>query len=162
MRIFLVYLFLGAVFLVLESSVIAFILPKYLQPDLLLIIVFFVGFKFATWNGVLIAFCLGYLTDLFSGNVLGISSFALIADYLIVYFMVKRIYFNSLYPQLSGGIILEFIYLSLIFILSSLFQEGNVVLSFCRTVLPRAIITGIFTPFLIMFFERIESVMGEV
>ncbi len=161
MRVFLVYLFLGAVFLILQASVIAFILPKHFQPDIILIIVFFVGFRFATWNGVLIAFCLGYLADLFSGNVLGISSFALIIDYLIVYFMVKSLYFNNFYPQLLGGIILELIYIYLIFILSYLFQERTVVLSFSGMALPRAIVTGILTPFLIMLFEHIESVIGE-
>lgn len=156
MKHFFFYLILGLFFLVLQTSFISFVLPKHLQPDILLIIVFFVSFRFTNWNGVLTAFFLGYIVDLFSGSLLGTSSFSFVVISLLVYLLAKKIDFNSPYMRLIGGIILEAIYLFILLSLNYIFHESRMPLSVGSVVIPRVIITGLFSPFFIFIFERIE------
>ncbi len=151
---FFIYLFLGFILLILQVSFIPVLLPEPLQPDILVIIVFYAGFSSPTWIGALTAFSLGYLIDLFSGTLLGVSSFSMVVIFLFVYYITRHVDIKNNYFRFFGAMVLEFFYLLLLYLLQYLFHGGEPSFSFTSIVFPRMLTTGILSPLLIGIFER--------
>lgn len=82
---FLIF-FLSAFLLgVLQSTLISLIFPSYLKPDLMILLVLFLGDSFPLLPGALLVFFCGLLYDTFSGGVLGLFAFI----YLAIFFSLK-------------------------------------------------------------------------
>ena len=80
-------IFLLSAFLlgVLQSTLISLIFPSYLKPDLMIILVIFLGASFPLLSGAFLVLFCGLLYDAFSGGVLGLFAFV----YLSIYFSLK-------------------------------------------------------------------------
>lgn len=79
----------GAVAMLLQTTVFPVLLPAALAPNLLLVLVVYLGVRqFGAW-GVLGAFVLGYFLDTFSGTVLGVNAFAFTVVYLGVHHVAR-------------------------------------------------------------------------
>jgi rod shape-determining protein MreD len=76
------------------------VLPVYLadpfQPNLLIIIVVYLGLRVGGWHGGVLAFLLGLLDDSFSGIYLGLSAFSFLAIYMAMRNVSGRLYTDSL------------------------------------------------------------------
>ncbi len=76
------------------------VLPAYLadpfKPNLLIIVVAYMGLTTGRIGGVL-AFVLGLLQDCFSGVYLGLSGFSYLCVYLLLNIMADRLYTDSRY-----------------------------------------------------------------
>jgi rod shape-determining protein MreD len=84
---FLIFL-LGAFLLgIMQSTLVSFFFPPYLRPDLLFILVIFLGIHFPLWPGAVLALFCGLLYDTFSAGVLGLFSFV----YLCTFFSLKTL-----------------------------------------------------------------------
>lgn len=65
----------GITVLTLQTTLLASHPINKIRPDLLLILVLYLGFSFPLISGGLLAFFIGYLTDVFSGNTFGLYCF---------------------------------------------------------------------------------------
>ena len=77
------------------------VLPGYLadpfQPNLLVIVIVYLGLREGGWIGGLLAFLIGLVGDCFSGIYLGISAFSFLAIYLAMRKVSGRLYVDNLY-----------------------------------------------------------------
>lgn len=152
MKIFTIYLVLASLFLIIESTILSILFPSLLIPDVILIMVFYLGFGNASLEGVLTTFVLGYLTDVFSGGIIGLSSFTLLLVFIITTKLSKIITLNSMLIKVGGTIFISIIkgiltYISLRF----LNQEIPFYIIF-----PIAVSTGIVSPFVFALINKIE------
>lgn len=153
MKILTIYLVLAALFLIIESTILSILFPSLLIPDVILIMVFYLGFGNASIEGVLTIFALGYLSDIFSGGIIGLSSFTLLMVFIITTRLSKIISLNSMLIKVGGTIFISIIkgiltYTSLRF----LNQEIPFYIIF-----PIAVSTGIVSPFIFALLNKIES-----
>jgi rod shape-determining protein MreD len=64
------FLLMVVVSLTLQTTLLTFVPIRRVRPDLLLILTIYFGFSTSMVSGGLLAFCMGYLLDLFSGKCL--------------------------------------------------------------------------------------------
>jgi rod shape-determining protein MreD len=79
----------GVVAMLLQTTVFPFLLPPGVAPNLLLILVVYLGVHHVGARGALGAFVLGYFLDTFSGTLLGLHAFAFTAVYLGVHHVTR-------------------------------------------------------------------------
>jgi rod shape-determining protein MreD len=88
----------GIVAMLLQTTVFPLVMPAGLTPNLLLVLVVYLGVhQFGAW-GALGAFVLGYFLDTFSGTVLGVHAFAFTAVYLGVHHVARVLWMESGLP----------------------------------------------------------------
>jgi rod shape-determining protein MreD len=95
MRILLTFA-LGLLFMLLQSSVFPRFLPVNLKPDLLLILVVYLGLCEGYLRGGLVCYLLGCLKDVFAGIYTGLFGFT----FLLIFYAVRGVggRFNSENP----------------------------------------------------------------
>ncbi len=82
---FLIFLLSAFLLGVLQSTLISLIFPSYLKPDLMILLVIFLGVSFPLLPGAFLVLFCGLLYDTFSGGVLGLFTFI----YLTIFFSLK-------------------------------------------------------------------------
>ncbi len=115
MRI-LFYALFGLVGLLIQTAVFPRIFPFYLKPDLILILIVYLGVSEKCGPGGLFSFGIGLLNDVFAGSSFGMYGMI----FLLVFFGVRSTisYFNAENPFL----------LLFLVVCGTLFQSGLVVL----------------------------------
>lgn len=152
MKTFFIYLILALLFLVIDSALLHLLLPSPLIPDVILIMVLYLGFNNRSASGALTAFSLGYLADVFSAGVIGTSSFTLVFVFAVTSLLARLVSLDNMLIKIGWTIslcILKWIltYLALRF----LNQEIPFYIIF-----PVAISTGITSPFIFNLLKRVE------
>jgi rod shape-determining protein MreD len=66
-----------------------------LSPDVLLVLVVFLGLHRHTVGGVFAAFSLGYLQDAASGSAVGLNAFGMVVVYALVYLTCRRLWVDN-------------------------------------------------------------------
>jgi rod shape-determining protein MreD len=90
----------GIVAMLLQTTVFPVLAPVGLAPNLLLVLVVYLGVhQFGAW-GALGAFVLGYFLDTFSGTVLGVQAFAFTAIYLGVHHVARVLWTEGGLPAM--------------------------------------------------------------
>lgn len=157
MKRFILPLLLGILFLVLQATGLPF-LPFYrLRPDLLLIFTLYLAFLFPPISGGILAFFIGYLTDLLSGNALGFYTFSRSLLFFTAYFFKERIYLEGYYSQCLFAFLSAILEGILILLLMNTFQFvpfEKLYPLFFAFLLPQSFFTGLFTPLLFFLFEK--------
>jgi rod shape-determining protein MreD len=88
-----IFLFLTAItFFTLQATILASLPIQRIRPDLVLILVLYFGFSFSMITGGILAFFLGCLLDLFSGNSFGLFTFT-----RPLIFLVAQLFRNQFY-----------------------------------------------------------------
>ena len=87
------YFLLGYVFMLLQAGLLPHLIPFGFTPDLLLILIVYLGLNEDYLRGSFLAYLLGCLQDVFSGSSLGLYGMALLATFLTVRGVVGR--FNT-------------------------------------------------------------------
>jgi rod shape-determining protein MreD len=82
---FLIFLLSAFLLGVFQSTLVSLIFPPYLMPDLIILLVIFLGISFPLLPGAFLALFCGLLCDTFSGGVLGLFVFV----YLCIFFSLK-------------------------------------------------------------------------
>ena len=163
MRRFFYPLLAGIFLLTFQSTLLASIPIHWLRPDIVLTMILFLGFSYPTVLGGLLAFSLGYLLDLFSGNSFGLYTFTRPLIFLVAQLFRTHFYWQGfsfqfifvfIFALIEGGLIL--------FLVSSLNPSPFPALyrSLIVDVLPQSIVTGLVTPILFPLFGR-SSVLLE-
>jgi rod shape-determining protein MreD len=85
MRRFFIFLLSAYLLAIFQSAVTSELLPSFLKPDLMLVLVTYFGVSsFLVTGAVLVSFC-GLLNESFSGSPLGLFLFI----YLSIFFLIK-------------------------------------------------------------------------
>ena len=98
MKSFALYLFVVILYLSIRSTLLAH-LPA---PDISLIIVFYIASQKASFEGVIFSFILGYLEDVFSGGVIGMTSLCLVVVFMATHFLSKRVDMDAPLTKMLG------------------------------------------------------------
>lgn len=150
------YFLIGLACMLFQTALFPRIFPIYLKPDLLLILVVYLGVNEKYSNGGLLAYILGCLLDVFAGSYFGMYGMT----FLILFYSVRGAvsFFNSENPLLLlfmvlCGTILE---AAILVLLGFLAQAGDLWLIVLRWVLPQIIINVLMAYLLLLFVTRLQ------
>lgn len=92
------YALFGLACLIIQTAVFPRIIPVQFKPDLMLILIVYLGISEKYGSGGLFAFCIGLLYDVFAGSAFGMYGMV----FLLVFFSVRSTidYFNAENPFL--------------------------------------------------------------
>ncbi|HLO25912.1 MAG TPA: rod shape-determining protein MreD [Geobacteraceae bacterium] len=86
--------------LLMQVSVFPAYLADPFQPNLLVLVVVYLGLREGGWRGGVLTFLLGLIEDCFSGIYLGLSTFSFLSIYLAMRKVSDRLYTDNLYVTL--------------------------------------------------------------
>lgn len=150
MKDYIIILPLAILFLLIKSTIFYW-MPL---PDVLLIIVFHLAITRPTAIGVILTFIIGYLSDAFTGGVMGVTSFSLIVVYVFTYLFSHKLQIKSRNAQtimlglfsLVKGLVIYYLILDMV--------------SFAvlyKVIIPTALMTGLFAPAIITILLRLDE-----
>lgn len=158
MRIFFLSLFVGFSYLIINTALLSVFIPALIIPDLLVILIFYLGISRPSWKGALASFILGYFADVFSGGTIGVSSFSLTVIFFIIYILSKKIDFNISLVRMLWVCIAVILNAFLTYAtLRTIGPQREILLSFFKLILPNALISGIISPFIFHMMDRLET-----
>lgn len=91
MNRYLVYLLLAGMAIVAQTTLLPTVLPGYAKPDLILILVIYLGLHERALSGGLLVYLIGWLYDGFAGVFPGLNGFVLLTLFLCVRGIVTRV-----------------------------------------------------------------------
>lgn len=124
MRI-LCFLILGALLLIMQTTLFQVLPPWLGRPDPLFILVVFVAYRLNIFQGALLVFCLGLITDIFSGVFLGMYPIVYLLVFLLLKVISQYITTNESVYQIPLAAVSYLLSFSGIFIASSLLAVDN-------------------------------------
>ena len=119
------------VMLILQSTLVQAVLPPYLLPDPILLLVLFLSVWFPTGRGLLTSFSLGLLADLMSGAPEGWNTFFAVMIFAMNRWIQGRVVLGRSQSTLSLFLLDFGLKLPYIFI-----TRADSVMSFTRDILP--------------------------
>jgi rod shape-determining protein MreD len=91
-----------AVLGVLLQTTVLHLLPlASIMPDFVVILCVYLALHEHSVTGTLGAFLLGYFTDSFSGNVLGLHAFAMSLVFLLVYLLARQLWMDNVVANVA-------------------------------------------------------------
>lgn len=112
MRGFLIYLALAGLAVVLQTVLLPQVLQGYYKPDLILILVIYLGLHEKPVRGGLLVYLIGWCYDGVAGVFLGLNGFVLLGIFLVVRGIVTRVNTESsllLLLLVAAGTVLQFV-----------------------------------------------------
>lgn len=152
MKKFVIYLVLALLFLVIDNTLLHLLFPPLLIPDVILIMVFYLGFNNRSASGALTAFSLGYLADVFSAGVVGTSSFALVFVFAVTSLLAKLISLDNMLIKIGGTAFMSIVKGTLTYLVL-IFLNQNIPF---YIIFPTAIFTGLTSPFVFNLLKRVD------
>jgi rod shape-determining protein MreD len=151
----------GIASMLLQTAVFPVLLPASLAPNLLLVLVVYLGVHQFGAAGALGAFVLGYFLDTFSGTLLGLHAFAFTAVYLGVHHVARVLWTEGGVPAVLIVFVAACAYAVLVLALTSLAAvAGRVVWTHgLRHVLLDALVAAAVTPLVFGFLSWEQRVL---
>lgn len=87
----LVYLAIAGIAIILQTVLLPLVLPGYEKPDLILILVIYLGLHEGPWRGGLLVYFLGWSYDGMAGTFPGLNGFVMLGIFLAVRGIVTRV-----------------------------------------------------------------------
>jgi len=157
MRRVVLPLFLIIFFLTLQTTLLTSFPIQRIRPDIVLILTLYLGLSYPPIPGGILAFFMGYLMDLFSGNALGLYTLSRPLIFYIAQIFKDRFYLEGflsqfLFVSLSG--LVEG--LLLLILLNGLNPNplGNLYPLLFTVLLPQSFSTGLITPILFSLLHK--------
>jgi len=150
-------LLLGIVFLTLQVTFLKSFPIRRIRPDLILILVLYLGLFYPPISGGLLALFMGFLMDLFSGNSFGL--YALTSPFIFygARFFKGRFYLESFTSQFLFVFAFGLVEGLLILILLSALNPGPIEKLYpllFTFLLPQSLFTGLITPILFFLIRK--------
>lgn len=161
MRGLIVYLLCGLLFMLLQTTIFPRFLPAGLRPDLLLILVIYLGLSESFLRAAFLTLLLGALQDVFCGTTLG-----LYATIQLIVFLSVRLFSDHLNIEsrplllclIAAGTLFQAALLG--FFLTT-FAEAGSILSILVADLPLKLLANLVSGwFLLVFFLKIQPLLG--
>ncbi|MEE9590949.1 MAG: rod shape-determining protein MreD [Thermodesulfobacteriota bacterium] len=150
MKILSVYVLLVIIYLSIKSTLLANI-PS---PDLSLVIVFYIATQKVSLEGPILGFVLGYIEDVFSGGIIGVTSLSLVIIFIAVNMLSKAMSFNTTLGRMVGVGLMGIIKGVLYYIILS-FMNPNIPILLPVFLTP--LITGLLASPIIQFLSKINA-----
>lgn len=145
------------IFLTIQMTVFSSIIINRIRPDLMMIIIIYLSLSYPPISGGFMAFFIGCLMDVFSGNSFGLFTFTRPLIFYIALFFKDRFYLESFHSQFFFTFIFTLTEGLLTLILLKVLNPGPAQslypLWFTRF-LPQAVSTAIISPFLFSIFIK--------
>jgi len=157
----LIYFGCGLVFLLIQSTLIPWLLPPYMRPDLLLILLIYLGLNENFRSGALLAYLLGCLLDVFAGHYLGLYGFVFLSIFFLTRMAVR--WFNTessmlLLTMVFWGTLVEG---GLVMFALGLFAEAGNIWSMVLTYLfPCAIASSLVAELILLLLNLLQRQLG--
>ena len=151
------FLLMVVVSLTLQTTLLTFAPIQRGRPDLLLILTIYFGFSMSTVSGGLLAFCMGTLLDLFSGNVFGLYAFTRSLIFFTTRLFKHEFYWEGFSFQLVFVFtvaMLEGFFLFLLLSGLSSHPLRNLFPAMFTPLLPQSLCTALITPLLFFVFRK--------
>jgi rod shape-determining protein MreD len=151
----------GIASMLLQTAVLPLLIPASLAPNLLLVLVVYLGVHQFGAAGALGAFVLGYFLDTFSGTLLGLHAFAFTVVYLGVHHVARVLWTEEGVPAVLIVFVAACAYAVLVLALTSLAAvTGRVVWTHgLRHVLLDALVAAAVTPLVFGFLSWEQRVL---
>src|SRR4030042_2129824 len=120
-------LFLGVIFLTLQTTLLTSLSIQRIRPDLVLILILYLGLFYPPISGGILALFLGFLMDLFSGNSFGLYTLSRPLIFYVAQFFKERFYLEGSSSQFLFVFIFGLVEGLLILILLSTLNPGPVI-----------------------------------
>jgi rod shape-determining protein MreD len=107
----LFYLAIAGIAVVLQTVFLPLVLRGYSKPDLILILVIYIGLHEKPWRGGLLVYLIGWCYDGVAGVFLGLNGFVLLGIFLLVRGIAARVNAESsplLFLLVATGTVLQF------------------------------------------------------
>ena len=162
MRRFLFYLLIGIFCALLQSSLFPLLLPTGLRPNLLLILILYLGLSENFTRAVIIALLLGGIQDSFSGTSLGLYVTVDLAVLLLVRLLSVRL--NTENPVLlllliAGGTLVQNL---LVGFCLMVFADAGPILSILLPALPQQLLANLLAAvFMLFLLLRVQPLFGN-
>jgi rod shape-determining protein MreD len=160
MKRFVLPLFAGILFLILQTTLLSFLPIQRIRPDILLIFTLYLGLSFPPVSGGILAFLMGYLMDLFSGNALGFYALSRPLVFFAAQFFRERFYLEGFYSKFLFAFIYAVLEGLLIFLLMNALHPaplGGLYPLLLTFLLPQSFFTALVTPPLFFLFQKGSS-----
>lgn len=162
MRKFLFYLLIGIFFALLQSSLFPLLLPSALRPNLLLILILYLGLSENFTRAVIIGLLLGGIQDSFSGTTLGLYITVDLAILLLVRVLSEHLNAESpalLLLLISGGTLVQNL---LVGFCLMLLADAGPILSILLLALPQQLLANLLASVvLLVLLLRIKPLFGS-
>jgi rod shape-determining protein MreD len=162
MKRFVPLLLAGILLLIFQTTWLPFFPIQRIRPDLLLIFTLYLAFLFPPILGGILAFFMGYLMDVFSGNTLGFYTFSRTLVFFATQFFKERFYLEGFSFQFLFAFIFSILEGGLLLILINGLEPvsfGNLYSSLFTFLLPQSFCTGLVAPFLFFLFKKVASLL---
>ncbi len=157
MKRFFFFLLFGWLLLILQTSLLKFLSLGAVIPNLVLLIVLYLGLFHRFHRGCALTFFLGYLMDLFSGGPTGLYIFLYLGSFSLAQMIRETFYLKSRLFQIVFILIFSLGNDFFLFLLLWVFSSP---VSLSSSLVKGIIIQGIYNtavgPFLFLFLERVD------
>jgi rod shape-determining protein MreD len=151
------YFLCGFFFVLAQTALLPQIFPFFLKPDLLLILIVYLGLNEKYVRGGFLAYIFGLLQDVFTGDYFGLYGFVLLGTFLVVRGVAERLNPESpllLMLMIGGGTLLHG---GLIFFCLGFFTEsGPPAAVFFWSLLPQILLNLAATLLLLQLLPRLQ------
>jgi rod shape-determining protein MreD len=157
MRRVVLSLFLGVLFLTLQTTLLTSLPIQRIRPDIVLILTLYWGLSFPPISGGILAFFMGYLMDLFSGNAFGLYTFSRPFIFYVAQLFKGRFYLEGFLFKFLFAFLSAMVEGLLILILLNGFNPSplaNLYPLLFTYLLPQSFFTGLITPILFSLFNK--------
>ncbi len=158
MKGFLLFLLIGWLLLILQTTLLKFLSLGVVLPNLVLLTVLYLGLFHRFHRGCALTFFLGYLMDLFSGGPTGLYIFLYLGSFSLAQMIREMFYLKSRLFQIIFILIFS---LGNDFFLFLLFWVFSSPVNFSPSLLKWIILQGIYNasvgPFLFLLLERVNQ-----
>lgn len=135
------YFLIGYFFILVQTVLLPHLLPFPIKPDLLLILVIYLGLNEHYVGGALLSYALGSFFDVFAGSHPGLYGIALMATFLVVRTVIGRLNTESsalLLLMVFCGSLFEGVLI--VFLLGTFADTGPVGIMVLGRLLPQALL----------------------
>jgi rod shape-determining protein MreD len=153
-------LLLGVLLLIVQTTLLPFIPIHGIRPDILLVFTLYLGLSFSPVSGGTLAFLMGYLMDLFSGNAFGFYALSRPLVFFAAQFFRERFYLEGFYSKFLFAFIYAVSEGLLIFLFMNAFHPaplGSLYPLLLTFLLPQSFFTALVTPPLFFLFQKGSS-----
>lgn len=161
MRGFVLYLALGILFALLQSSVFPALMPAGLRPDLLLILVLYLGLSENFPRAVVVVLLLGGIQDSFSGASLGLYVSVDLAILLAVRLLSEHLNAESpalLLLLIAAGTLVQNL---LVGFCLTVFADAGPVMPILLPALPQQLLANLLAAAILLYFLlRLQPLFG--
>lgn len=161
MKVLLFSFCCGLIFMLLQTTLFAAVLPPELRPNLLLILVVYLSLNESFLRAILLATILGALEDVFSGMTLGLYAITQMMVFVLVRLFASRLNIESrrlLLVLLSAGTLTQTIVIAL---LLQLFADAGAVLNILILSVPSQLLVNLLAGFaLLTLLLKVQPLLG--